>query len=86
MKLPWLSRIRFMRDHRWTLGHLSEYLDRELDVDERARIEQHAGLCPDCHRLLATLRRTLTGLRQIGTEPTPAGVTDAVLDRLRRER
>jgi len=85
MRLGLIARMRFMREHRWTHAHLSGYLDRELRADAGARVKEHAGVCPDCHRVLATLRRTLAGLRQIGAEPTPAGVAETVIGRLRRE-
>lgn len=75
---------RFMRDHMWTRRHLSEYLDGELDSAGRARVERHVHRCPACHRLLATLRRTLEGLHALGQGPLPAeGVADSVIRRLR---
>jgi len=85
MRLGLIARMRFMREHRWTHAHLSGYLDRELSADASVRVTEHAGVCPDCHRVLATLRRTLAGLRQMAAEPTPAGVADTVIGRLRRE-
>ncbi len=79
--------LRFMRQHLWTTKHLSEYIDQELSEAERKRVEEHAGLCPRCHRLLATLRRTVAALRSLETPPPPAGdgLTGRVLDRLRGE-
>jgi anti-sigma factor RsiW len=77
--------LRFYREHRWTHEHLSEYLDNELSEAERRRVEEHTGLCPHCHRVLATLRRTLEGLRMLGSTPATPGVSDAVIERLRHE-
>jgi anti-sigma factor RsiW len=75
---------RFMRDHMWTRKHLSEYLDEELESRERERVERHVHRCPSCHRLLATLRKTLEGLHGLGRQPLPAeGVADSVIARLR---
>jgi anti-sigma factor RsiW len=73
-----------MREHRWTHAHLSEYLDRELGSDEVARVEEHVGICPHCRRVLATLRRTLEGLRSL-SDPAEPSVADGVIDRLRKE-
>jgi hypothetical protein len=94
MKGRGLSRFRFRREHRWTHSHLSEYLDSELDQGGRDRVERHVGICPDCHRVLATLRRVIDGLRAIGTdrgtEPDPptdsssSSVSDGVLARFRK--
>jgi predicted anti-sigma-YlaC factor YlaD len=79
-----LARRRYMREHRWTHAHLSEYLDQELKSEDVARVEDHVGICPHCRRVLATLRRTLEGLRSLPAEPAP-GVADGVIDRLRDE-
>jgi anti-sigma factor RsiW len=73
-----------MREHRWTSVHASAYLDGELSAAERARVEEHAGLCPECRQALRELRRTLEGL--MGLRPVCSeGVADRVIDRLRRE-
>ncbi|MGH2985996.1 MAG: anti-sigma factor family protein [Solirubrobacterales bacterium] len=79
-----LAKRRYMREHRWTHAHLSEYLDDGLPSGEAERVEAHVGICPHCRRVLATLRRTLEGLRSLGEE-RPPGVADAVIDRLRHE-
>lgn len=83
-----LAMLRFRREHRWTHTHLSGYLDREIDEPGRRRVEEHVGLCPQCRRMLATLRSTVSGLRGLGEPqpgPTAAGVTEGVLGRLREE-
>jgi anti-sigma factor RsiW len=73
-----------MREHRWTHAHLSAYLDQELADHERARVEDHVGICPHCTRVLATLRRTLERLRDLSAGPRP-GVAEGVIERLRAE-
>ncbi len=77
-----LRRHRFMREHDWTHEHLSEYLDEELTAEERKRLEEHLSLCPQCRRVLATLRRTVESLMGLGDEPRPS-VADGVIQRLR---
>ena len=79
-----LGRMRYMREHRWTHSHLSEYLDQELDARERARVEEHVGICPHCRRVVATLKRTLEGLRALPAQRRP-DLADAVIERLRGE-
>jgi anti-sigma factor RsiW len=78
-----LERRRFMREHEWTHAHLSDYLDDDLSSTERERLEEHVGMCPQCRRVLATLRRTLEGLMTLPVEPRPS-VADGVIERLRR--
>ncbi len=79
-----LQRRRFMREHDWTHAHLSEYIDEGLSPEERRRLEEHVSMCPQCRRVLATLRRTLEGLMGLGDEPHPS-VADGVIQRLRGE-
>lgn len=69
-----LYRVRFTRDHRWTPGRMSEYLDGELAPARRARLERHASRCPECDRVLADLRALVSGL---GRLPEPGGGVDA---------
>lgn len=80
------ERYRFMRDHIWARGRFSAYFDHELEEAESARLERHAQLCPKCHRMLETLRKTLEGLRGLsGTTEPPSDLADSVSERLRKE-
>ncbi len=79
-----LKRRRYMREHRWTHAHLSEYVDEDLSPAERERVEEHVGMCPHCRRVLRTLRRTLESLINLPVEPRPS-VADGVIERLRTE-
>lgn len=79
-----LEKRRFMREHRWTGPRLSAYLDSELSPADRRRLEAHAGICPECGRMLATLRKTLAGLRGLSRDSAPpADLADSVIERLR---
>lgn len=79
--------FHFMREHRWTNSRLSPYLDREISEAERTRVEEHARVCPKCHRMLETLKRTLEGLRSMSSEsPAPAGLADSVIERVRAQK
>lgn len=81
-----LEKRRFMREHRWTSARLSAYFDHELSERKRHRLEAHAGICPECGQMLATLRRTLEGLRGLSRDPgAPTGLADSVIERLRGE-
>ena len=80
----WLRKRRFMREHRWSGARFSSYLDGELSEPERRRLEAHASICPECGRMLATLRQTLRGLRGLAPDsPPPPGLADSVIERLR---
>ena len=78
------QRSRFRRDHRWTPGHISAYLDNDLAARARARLERHVADCPECRRILHTMRRML-GLLGGASAQTPGeapDITAAVIRRL----
>jgi anti-sigma factor RsiW len=54
---------------------MSDYLDDELALSGRARMERHLGECVECRRLLAGLRRTLDGLHRLAA---PSAGVDAL--------
>jgi anti-sigma factor RsiW len=64
-----LARSRFRRDHGWTPGHLSDFVDNELPPRSRSRLQRHVDQCPDCNRALVGLQRMLDRLHRI---PPPA--------------
>ena len=68
-----LARLRFWIDHRWTPGHLSDYLDGDLAPAARARVERHVHDCPKCRELLRGLRSILTSLGGLGRSPGDGG-------------
>lgn len=81
-----LHPIRFYRDHRLTCARSSEYIDDELGVDARLRIEVHLRICPSCARLLASLRRTVRALALLRTSDSAGPEVHAgILARLRLE-
>lgn len=76
---------RTTREHRWTARHIHDYLDDDLRPDERGRVEQHVGVCPECRRALASLQRLLSGL--VALRPAaPAGLAPSIVERLRSEQ
>ena len=79
-----IANYRYMREHRWTHAHLSEYLDEELASKDIGRVNDHVSICPHCRRVLATLRRTLESLRALPGE-RHAEVAEGVIERLREE-
>ncbi len=58
-----LHRVRFWRDHRWTPGRLSAYLDGDLVARSAARLQRHVRECPECRAALRSLERMLGLLR-----------------------
>ncbi|GAC1320277.1 MAG: hypothetical protein NVSMB25_12370 [Thermoleophilaceae bacterium] len=76
---------RFMREHRWTRAHMSDYIDGEMPDRGTHRVEAHVGLCPPCQQLLESLRRTVEALGELG-EVEHDDMVDGVIARLRAGR
>jgi anti-sigma factor RsiW len=64
--------LRFRLDHRWVPGRMSAYLDGELRPRGRARVERHAGRCPQCRQVLHGLRTLVDLLRAAPAPREPA--------------
>jgi anti-sigma factor RsiW len=60
-----LYSVRFRLDHRWAPTHMSAYVDDELGVRARVRLERHTGECPECRRVLSSLRGMLGLLKDL---------------------
>ncbi|MDQ3066830.1 MAG: zf-HC2 domain-containing protein [Actinomycetota bacterium] len=78
----WWKRRRFMREHAFASPRLSHHLDGDLDDDDAHRVADHVSRCPECQRVLRTLRQSVESLLGLGAE-VPAGVADRVIARLR---
>jgi hypothetical protein len=68
------------RDH--PLELLSAYLDDELPVEERAPIDRHLALCPDCRDQLESLRHLSRAIAEEAVPPPPDELEARVLGRL----
>jgi hypothetical protein len=75
-----IAHLRFWREHRFTRGNASSYVEGELAAHERRRVERHAGLCPQCRRFLATLRGMLRALGERSKEALWKPLNPAIRD------
>lgn len=78
--------LRFRRDHRWAPPHMSAYVDDDLPLRARTRLERHVEECPECRGVLKSLRRMLGLLGGLGpgsTRPDVPDIAGAVRARLR---
>ncbi len=63
-------------------ARLSEYLERDLDPEERCRIGAHLESCAPCESELHELRATVSLLRRLPEPGHPQGLADAVMARV----
>ena len=65
-----------------TRALMSDYVDGELDVDGRKRVERHVRFCHRCHTVLGNLRETLGRLRGLHSTGPGGEDPDAVAARI----
>jgi anti-sigma factor RsiW len=69
------------------LERLSDYLDGDVTLDERTRIEAHLRGCDQCERFGGRMSSIVKTLRETLKEPEPLedGVARRLQDRLKKE-
>lgn len=68
---------------------VTDYLEDSLQVDDRARLEEHLGECTACQLYLGQLRQTLTLAGQLVQDDVSPAMHDELLTvftRWRQER
>ncbi len=65
-----------------TRALMSDYVDGELDADDRRRVERHVRFCHRCHAVLGNLRQTLGRLRGLQGSAHAGEDPDAVAARI----
>ena len=68
--------LRFRREHRWTVRHLSDHLDGDLTAGEHRGLDDHARECPGCGRTLTTLTALLAALAELREDDAPRAPAD----------
>ncbi len=67
------------------LRELSEYLDESIDVQVRARLEEHIAACPNCWVIADTTRKTLQIYKGMEPYPVPLDVQERLMAALERK-
>ena len=70
-------------EHNEARHKLSEYLDGSITSGERAAIEAHLKICPDCSSALQELRKTVEHIKSVDDVEPPAGMTRKIMARVR---
>jgi anti-sigma factor RsiW len=67
------------------LRELSDYLDESLDVQIRAKLEEHIAECPNCWVIADTTRRTIQIYKGMDPYPVPPDVRERLMAALERK-
>jgi len=70
-----------MTRDQWT-DRLSEYLDGELGIAERAALEAHLAGCPACEAILAELRRVVARAQALDDQPPATDLWPAIAQQI----
>jgi anti-sigma factor RsiW len=62
---------------------LSDYIDGNLDDQQRAEAEAHLAECHNCHIVLDTTQKTILLYRSGSVEKIPFGHRQQILDRIK---
>jgi len=76
--MPLLTCKDFMRE-------LSDYLDESLDVQVRAKLEEHISACPNCWVIADTTRRTIQIYKGMEPYPVPPDVQERLMAAIDRK-
>jgi anti-sigma factor RsiW len=67
------------------LNELSDYLDECVDVEVRAKLEQHIAECPNCWVIADTTRKTIRIYKGMEPYPIPADVETRLMAALEKK-
>jgi len=70
-------------NHQDVQARLSEYLEGDLPLRQRALVDAHLDGCSACREDLIELRHTVRTLRSLGDALPAAAIADAVMERIR---
>ncbi|MGH7291048.1 MAG: anti-sigma factor family protein [Myxococcota bacterium] len=62
---------------------VTDYLEGAMPLRERMRFELHLAICPACRRYILQMKQTIETLGELPSEPIPADVEKALLERFR---
>ncbi len=69
-------------NHRRARRQLNDYLDADLELEDRERLDEHLSGCDDCAREARELSQTVFLLRDLPAEAGPPGIAEAVMARV----
>ena len=72
-------------EHAAIQSKLSDYLDDAVTSEEKAAIEEHFAMCPECHKALAELRATRRHVLSLAEVDPPPWLTGKIMAQVREQ-
>jgi hypothetical protein len=72
-------------EHAAIQSKLSDYLDDAVSPEEKAAIEEHFAVCPECHKALAELRATRRRVQSLAEIDPPPWLTGKIMAQVREQ-
>ena len=82
---PPIKEMVMARIHEQIQDELSAYLDDELALDTRTRIESHLRTCDDCSEMLTAFRQNREQIKKGLEHRAPASIRHAVMAQIRQQ-
>jgi len=64
---------------------LNSYIDQALDADMTKQVDEHLKSCPACREEHLKLRKIISALNSISTQPAPADFNQSIMAKISRE-
>ena len=68
------------------LQELNQYLDEDMDVELRVKLEAHVNNCPNCFVIFDTTKRTIQVYKGMAPQVMPADVHERLMAALEKRR
>ncbi len=72
-------------EHAAIQSKLSDYLDDAVTPEEKAAIEEHSAVCPECRKALAELKATRRHVQSLAEVDPPPWLTGKIMVRVREQ-
>ena len=64
---------------------LNPYIDKRLDVATAQQVDEHLKSCPSCNKEYRSLKKVITSLNSLSTQPAPTNFTQNLMAKISRE-
>lgn len=74
------AKLNASRDHQWLQLNASSLIEGELSGGALRRARRHSEICPECSRVIRTLRALIGALPAIALDPASRARADRAAD------
>ena len=64
---------------------LNSYIDKTLDTATAQQVDEHLKSCPSCNKEYRSLKKVITSLNSLSTQPVPTNFTQNLMTKISRD-